>query len=146
MTHAEEPKEGHFLLGLAVTAAIATGLGIFLRSEKGEEFRDEVSDRAKKIAKNFNATRAELQERVKETFGQVTDDLEEKYLEIQGMLMAQADDMKDGAEMSKEKYEEMVDKAVKKYAKGREWTTDAVGNLSRTLKRDWKNFKQDISS
>lgn len=146
MTHTEDHKEGHLLLGLAVTAAIATGLGIFLRSEKGEEVREEVKDRAEKIAKKFNATREELQEHVQETFGEVTDDLEEKYLEIQGILLAQADELEDGAEMSKEKYEEMVDKAVKKYAKGREWTKDALENLERTLKRDWKNFKQDIRS
>ena len=144
MTHTEEPKEGHLLLGLAVAAAIATGLGIFLRSEKGAEVKEEVSERAKKIAKKFDATREDLQERVKESFGEVSDDLEEKYLQIQGILLAQADDMGDVAEMSKDKYEEMVDTAVKKYAKGREWTSDAVGNLTRTLKRDWKTFKQDI--
>lgn len=146
MTHTEENKEGHPLLGLAVAAAIAAGLGIFLRSEKGEVVREEVKDRAEKIAKKFNATREDLQARVQETFGEVTEDLEEKYLEIQGILLAQADELEDTAEMSKEKYEEMVDKAVKKYAKGREWTKDSLENLSHTLKRDWKNFKQDIRS
>lgn len=146
MTHTEDHKTGHPLLGLAVATAIATGLGIFLRSEKGEEVREGVSDRAKKIAKKFTATRQDLQERVKESFGEVSDDLEEKYVKIQGLLLAQADEMGDGAEMSKEKYEEMVDVAVKKYAKGREWTTDAVGKLSKTLKSEWKSFKQDIHS
>ena len=146
MTQTEEPKEGHALLGLAVAAAIATGLGLFLRSEKGEEVREELADRAKKIAKKFNATREDLQERVKDTFGELNDDLEEKYLEIQGILMVQSDELKDGVEMTKEKYEEMVDKAVKKYAKGREWTADATTKLGRNLKRDWKNFKQDIQA
>lgn len=146
MSNKEETKVGHPFLGLAVAAALATGLGIFLRSEKGEEVREEVQDRAKKIAKRFNASREELQERVKESFGEVSEELEEKYLKIQGILMAQADEMGDSVEMTKEKYEEMVDASVKKYAKGREWTADAVSNLSQTLKRDWKSFKKDLTS
>lgn len=139
MTHTDTHKGHPALLGLAVAAAIAAGLGMFLRSEKGEEVRDEVSDRAKKIAKRFNKSRKELQESIHDAFGEVNEDLEAKYLELQGMLMTDLDDAKD---LTQEKYDALVDKAVKKYAKGREWTEDAVAKLTRSLKRDWKNVKQ----
>ncbi len=139
MTHTDTHKGHPALLGLAVATAIAAGLGMFLRTEKGEDVREEVSDRAKKIAKRFNKSRKELQESIHDAFGEVNEELEAKYLELQGMLMAEADDTKD---LTQEKYEEMVDKALKKYAKGREWTEDAVSKLNRSLKRDWNSLKQ----
>lgn len=143
MTHTADHTRNQVLLGLAVAGAIAAGLGLFLRTEKGEEVKEEVTHRAKQIAKRFNKTREELQETVREAFGEVSDELESKYLEIQGILMAEADEMKD--DLTKDRYEEMVDKAVKKYAKASDWSERSIESLTRALKHDWKAVKEDLS-
>lgn len=130
---------------LAIAAAIAAGIGLFLKSDTGEEIKEEVMERGKKVAKKFNKTRKQVQGVVQEAFGEVRDDLEEGYVHLQGELLADVDALKDKAALKKREYEEMVDEAVERYGKDRKWTSNALTHLKKDLKEDWVNLKEDLA-
>ncbi len=141
MEHQE--NSGHpTLKGLAVAAILAAGVGLLLRTEKGQEIKEDIAERAKHVAKQFNKTRKEIQDEVMAAFGSLSDELEEDYLEIQGHLLAKVDDLKDKKELTQEKFEEMSDKLVDKFSKGREWSEDAISNLKSSLRKEWKHIKE----
>jgi gas vesicle protein len=138
----EEANEGHSaLFGLAIAGALAAGLGLFLRSEKGHELRDDLKDKAKDLAERFQQKREDLQEKVSNVFGELTDDLETSYLEVQGKVLADVHSLKKGADLTKEKFDQMVDKAVEEYSKQRQWSEGVTKELKTNLKQDWKEIK-----
>lgn len=132
------------LMGLAIAAAIAAGLGFLFKTEKGKEIREDISHRASDLAKNFNKTRERVQEEIRNAFGHLSEELEEDYLEIQGNLFAKMDEGRNKKELLQKDYEDMVDEVVKKFAKGRKWTEDSVNSLTKTLKSDWKEISSNF--
>ena len=142
-THDQDVKDthGHPLLGLAIAGALAAGIGLFLRSEKGHEVREDVSVKAKELASRFQQKREDLQEKVSKVFGELTDDLETSYLEVQGKILADVHSMKKGAELTRDKFDDMVDKAVDEFTKDRKWSEGVAKELKSNLKQDWKEIK-----
>ncbi len=151
MTHTQNhtqdthENQGHSaLLGLAIAGALAAGLGLFLRSEKGHEIREDISEKGRELAKGFQQKREDLQEKVSTVFGEVTDDLEGAYLEVQGKVLADLHSLKKGVQMTQEKFEDLVDKAVEDFSKERKWSEGVAKELKTNLKQDWKELKSQF--
>lgn len=131
-------------LGLAVAAAIATGMGILYNSNKAKRVKEEFKEKAAEMAQNFHKKRSEIKRNVESIFGEVSDELEEIYIDLHGRLMAEVDELKDKAELTEEKYDTLVDQVVEEYSQGREWSRDMVRNLKDDLVDDWKQFKKNL--
>lgn len=140
-TKKEDQKGGHPLstgLGLAVAMGIGATLGILFAPKEGTETQKDLMQKGKELAKNFKKTRKEIQETLQSTFGEVSEMLEKSYLELQGNILAQVDDIKDKAELTREKYDEIVENAVKQFSKGKKWTEKNINALTKELQKDWK--------
>lgn len=138
----EQDKGGHSaLFGLAIAGALAAGIGLFLRSDKGHEMQEELKTRAKDVAQRFKQKREELQEKVKDVFGELSDELETTYLEVQGKVLAEVHSLKKGVELTQDKFSDLVDEAVDEYSKSREWASSVSKKLKVQLKKDWKDIQ-----
>lgn len=140
--HGQEDEHGRgVLFGLAVATALAAGIGLFFRTEKGHEVQADVAEKAKELAGRFQEKREDLQEKVTHIFGALSDELEEAYLEVKGKVLADIHSMKKGTELTQEKFEALVDKTVEQFSQKKEWSKDVAENLKSHLKQDWKKIK-----
>lgn len=125
-------------LGFAIAMALGATLGILFAPKEGSETQKDIMDKAQQLAKKFNKNREDVQAIVKNIFGEVSDELEKDYLELQGDILATADDLKDKTELTQKKYDEIVHDAVKQFSKGKKWTEKSVHSLIEEFKKDWK--------
>jgi phytoene/squalene synthetase len=136
-----ERSVGKTVLALAVAATIATSLGLLFGTRKGEEVQEDIKDKATEVASKFNKTREQVQGKVKKSFNEVSDDLENAYVEVHSTILTELDARKEKAPLEKSEFDKLIDGAVKEFSKGREWTTEKLKKLSQTLKEDWEEFK-----
>lgn len=120
----------------AILAVIGTAVGVFM-AYKSDDVQKEVLSRAKQVAKNFKKTRKEVQKNVQDIFGEVSEDLEKKYLEVQSNVLASVHGLKGPAKFTQKKYHETVDAVVKNSAKAYKWTKESAEKFSKSLKQDW---------
>ena len=125
-------------LGFAIAMALGASLGILLAPKKGTETQKDISEKAAELAKKFKKTRKEMQESLENIFGEVTKELEENYLELQGNILAAVDDIKDQAELTEKIYDEIVQDAVEQFSKSKKWSEKSIHSLMKELKKDWK--------
>ena len=139
-TKKDGEKKGHLLstgLGFAVAMALGATLGVLFAPKEGTETQKDIAEKAMLLAKKFNKSRKEVQAAVKDIFGEVTEELEKNYLELQGEILASIDDIKDIKELTENKYDQIVQDVVKHFSKGKKWTEKAIKNLIEELKKDW---------
>jgi hypothetical protein len=120
----------------AILTVIGTAVGVFM-AYKSEDIQKEVLARAKQAAKSFKKTRKEVQKNVQEIFGEVSEDLEKKYLEVQSNVLASAHSLNGPAKFTQKKYHEIVDAVIKNSSKTYKWTKKTAESFSKNLKQDW---------
>ncbi len=125
-------------LGLAIAVALGASLGILFAPKKGSETQKDISEKASLLAKKFKKSRGEVQESVKNIFGEVTKELEESYLEVHGNILASLDNIKDEADLTQKKYNEIVQNAVDDLSKDKEWAEKSIKGLIKDLQKEWK--------
>jgi uncharacterized protein Yka (UPF0111/DUF47 family) len=135
------PNKSKTVLALAVAVTIASGLGLLFGTRKGEEVQDDVQDKASELASKFNKTREQVQGQIKKSFNEVSDDLENAYVEVHSLILTELDERKEKTPLKESEFNKMVDGAVKTFSNGRDWTTEKLKKLSQTLKEDWEEFK-----
>lgn len=123
-------------LGIAVAMALGATLGILFAPKEGTETQKDIMEKAHELAKKFKKSRKEVQETLKNIFGEVTKELEENYLELQGNILAQLDDIKD--ELTEKKYYKIVQDAVTQFSEDKKWTEKSIHSLVSELQKDWK--------
>jgi len=133
--------KSHFALTFAVAAAVGAALGLMYAPKPGKELRKDLSKQATALAKKFKKTRAQVQEIVYDTFGKVTDELEKDYIEVRAHVLAAMEQMDKTTKLTQKKYNDIVKKAVKLYAKGRKWTEAAIQKLTKNLEKDWEELE-----
>ncbi|MBP9717997.1 YtxH domain-containing protein [Candidatus Gracilibacteria bacterium] len=139
-------KPGTSALGIAVAAALGAGLGLLFAPKDGSAMRSKLMDKVKDLAHRFNKNRVQVQEAVKEIFGEITDELEKDYVEIRSHILAAVDEIEDKAKFSKKKYESIVEDTINEFAEGREWATKEKNNLIKNLKEEWENIKEEFET
>lgn len=132
---------GKKVLALTVAATIATGLGLLFGTRKGEEIQDDIKDKATEMAGKFNKTREQIQDQIKKSFDEISDELEYAYLEVHSILLTELDARKKDSPLKESEFDKMVDGAVKEFSKGRDWTKEKLKKLNQTLKEDWEEVK-----
>lgn len=125
-------------LGLAIAMALGATIGLFLTPKNGQENQKELMDKAKEVAKRFKKSRADIQETLQNIFGEVSEELEKDYLEVQGNIAAQVEEIKDKAELTHKKYDEIIQDTVEKFSAGKDWTEKSMKAFIKELQKDWK--------
>lgn len=147
LLHMSEQQErdhsgtGSAALGMAVAAAIGATLGLIFAPKSGKELRKDLTKQAKQAAKKFKKTRAQVQEIVYSTFGQVNAELEQGYIELRSQILSMIEQLGSKAKLTQKKYDAMVEDVVDLYAKGKKWKDEAVKKLLKDLKAEWKQIK-----
>ncbi len=132
-------------LGIAVAAAIGAGLGLAFAPQKGEKTRDDIRKKAEALASGFKQKREDVQKTLTEMFGNVSDDLEQAYVEIRGNILAGLDDLKAKKKATQANFEKLVDDVVDEAAKSGKWAKDKVKAMTDKVKGEWEDFKADLA-
>lgn len=128
-------------MGLAIAATIGTALGLMYILKETEQEK-ELKKKADELAKKFHKTRKQIQENVKNIFGDVSEELEKKYLELRGNILAELDYIRERALLDKNKYEALIDRAVKEFSKDKKWPEKSVEELKKELKGEWNEIQE----
>lgn len=132
-------------LSYALAGIAGVTLGLLFAPKEGSEFRHDIMEKAKELSKHFNKNREQLQEDIKEIWGEVTDELEKDYVELRSSFLATIDDVKDKANFTFKKYEEIVDDVVTEFTDDRGWTHSQKNKLAKHLKNEWESMKDHFS-
>lgn len=128
----------------ALVAALATGVGLLLKTEKGHEIRDEVAIKAKEMADRFTQKREDLQDKVKEIFGEVNEDLEHSYIEIKGHLLSDLNALKREAKLTKKSFDQTVDRLIEQYSEEKKWSKKVSQSLKDDLSDQWEDIQSKL--
>lgn len=142
--HAKGPNPLSAGLGLAIAMALGATLGILFAPKEGSETQKDIAEKAHHLAKKFNKSRADLQKSVKVIFGEVSDELEKNYLELQGDILAQWDLVQDKAELTQKKYNEIVSDKIKEFARSKKWSERVIKKLQENFVKDWDEIKRSM--
>jgi len=132
-------------LSMAIAVALGATLGILFAPKEGAETQKDIWEKAQQLAKNFNKNREDVQETIKNIFGEVSEELEKSYLEIQGDIFAQIDEIKDKADFTEKKYHEIVAHTIKEFSKGKKWSQATIERLQENFGEAWKDVKASLS-
>lgn len=130
---------GKFLLGGLLAAAAGAIGGLLLAPKSGKETRKDIAKLALNLNRTIRTEAAETKERVKEVFGEVSDEATNKYKAVRDGVVSRIASLKTaGTSIDREKYEEVVDEVVANF-KG-------VGaKIAVYLKKDWSKIKKALS-
>lgn len=123
---------------LGVLATIAGTLGWIYSKNDNEEIADDIMDKAKNIAKQFKKTAGQVQETIKDIFGEINDELKKSYLSIQSEILTQIDELKEQGSLTKKKYDNAVEDIVNRYAKETKWGKDQINKLIKNFQANWE--------
>lgn len=138
-------KAGLSALSFAIAAALGAAIGLVLAPQSGEKTRKDLWNKAQDIATALNETRESVQKFLTDTFGKVTDDLEQTYIELRGRVLATADDLSGQAELTQKKYQKIVEEAVDNIAKGKEWAKSEVESVTKKLNNEWEKVQSHLN-
>ncbi len=127
------------LLGVAITAAVGTAVGMIFAPKKMEDLKDEAVKKAKVLAKNFKKTRKDIQNSVKDIFGEVNDELEVLYLKLQGYMMAALHEVKESASL--DKYKKIAKEAIAEFADEHDFDKSTLNKLAKHLEADFEDMR-----
>lgn len=136
---------GKFVLaGLLGAVAGAIG-GLLFAPQSGKETREDIAELANKITKQVKTGVTETKDKVKEVFGNVSEEAIEKYKEIRSMIVDKVAALKTvGNEINKEKYSEIVDKVVDEFRDDFNATKNGAVKMASQMKKDWEKVKKAL--
>jgi gas vesicle protein len=138
-------SKGSFVLaGLLGAIAGAVG-GLLLAPQSGKATRKDIVKLANEISRKIRTETKETKERVKEIFGNVTDEAMAKYNEIKDAVVAKIASLKTaGAAIDGEKYSRVVEDVVSEFKDDLKSTKSGVTKISGYLKKDWEKVKKAL--
>ena len=136
---ADEKKSSKLGLGLLIGAVLGGLASFFLSPKSGEENREEVVKKVKQLKKLLEEK--EIDKKVKEIFGEVSDEATKIYTQAKEWLIEDLAQLKDAVEhIDKEKYTTAVEKVVKRVHKGVKKDSKQLGKLKKQLMREWEKL------
>lgn len=131
-------------LGLAIAAALGAAAGLMFAPQSGAKTRKELGEKAEALATTFKESKEDIQSWLTDTFGTVSDGLEEAYLNIRGHILAAIDEVEDKAKLTQKSYDKIVDSIVKELSKDRDWAEDKIEALAKRFKGEWKKIQPTL--
>ncbi len=134
-----------FLTGLLAAAAGTIG-GLLFAPKSGKETRDDLKKLAVKLNKEVKTNVTDTKTKVKEVFGEATEETIKKYKEIKSAVMNKLAEVKTaGKEIDKNKYAMIVEDVISEFKGDLTATKDGMIKLSAQLKKDWEKIKKTLA-
>lgn len=128
-----------FFFGSLVAATAGLLGGLLLAPKSGKETRKDIAKVALDLNRKIRTKTDETQKRVKDIFGEVSDEATRKYKAVRDAIVSRVAAMKAaGTTIDKEKYESVVDEVVAD-------VKDVGKKIGGYLKKDWEKLKKSLS-
>lgn len=138
---------GKFVLASLLGAVAGAIGGLLFAPQSGKETREDIAQLAGKITKQVKTGINDTKDKVKEVFGNVTEEAVEKYKEIRSTIVDKVAALKTvGNEINKEKYAEIVDKIVEEFKDDFSATKNGAMKMASQMKKDWEKVKKVLSN
>ena len=133
------------LAGLVGALAGAIG-GLLFAPRSGKETREGIARMAKEISDQLKNETEVTTAKVKEVFGNASENARTKYNEIRDTLYAKVATIKStGQEIDKEKYTKIVDEVVDSFKDDLNMAKNGVQKMADLLVKDWTKVKRAIA-
>lgn len=137
---ADDQKSSKFGLGLALGAVLGGIAALFLTPTTGEENRKLVAKKIKELEKLL--ADEHLDRKVKEIFGEVTEEATELYLKAKKEVIRRLAELKETVEsIDREKYEGVVRETVDILKKEAKREGKEMDKLKTELMNEWKKLE-----
>jgi hypothetical protein len=137
---------GGMLLTLALGAALAASAGYYATHK--EEVDREAKKKIDLLAKKFKETKPQVEKKVKEVWGKVSDDAVATYLDLKAAVLEALEDenvQKTGKAL-KEKYDDVVDSVLESARKSGVLTKETEEKIANVFKQDWKKIGKNLAT
>lgn len=132
-------KKSKFGLGLIVGVIGGALAGIFLSPKSGRENREAVSKKINELKEAMD--KGELQEKVKEIFGDVSDRSVKFYNEARDEVMSRLDTLRDRAEdIDRDKYIKLVNQSIDDLKEKNKLPGDKLKKIKDYFIADWNKL------
>src|SRR3989304_10225393 len=131
-----DKKPALFGLGVIVGTILGGLAAFFLAPKSGKENREAVMKKVKQLKKDIEAM--ELDKKVKEVWGDVTEDGKKTFMKAKKNLFKKLDELQNKWEgFDREKYMKMVEDSVENAKEGTKDTAEKLIKLKELFVRDW---------
>ncbi|MBI2641339.1 YtxH domain-containing protein [Candidatus Roizmanbacteria bacterium] len=132
-------KSSRFGLGILLGMVVGAIAGIFMAPKSGKENREAVLKKLQQLKKELQD--AEIDKKVKEIYGDVTEKSLELYAKTRKELVKRLDDIKERVEeIDTDKYIEMVEDVVERVRKETDETVERARKLRDYLVDRWNDL------
>ena len=123
-------------MGVLIGSALGALAGFFLSPKSGEENREAVLKKIKELKKEVE--KMEIDKKVKEIWGDVSEDGKKTYVKARKQLIKKLDLLQDKwQEFSFEKYVKLVEDSIDEAKSETKQTADKLLKLKELFVRDW---------
>lgn len=132
----ENKKSSKFGLGVLIGSVIGAIAAFFLIPTSGKENREIVANKLRDLMKKIDA--ADIPEKVKEVYGEVTDNAVKTYTHIRKEILKQLRELKEKAEdIDRVKYQKLITAVLKEVKEDALTTTEKLDKIKVTFMKDW---------
>lgn len=132
----EQKKSSHFGLGVLFGTVLGGLAAFFLSPKSGEENREAAVKKIKELKKNIEEM--EIDKKVKEIWGEVTEDGKKTFVKAKKELVKRIDDLQERwQEFDREKYVKMVEDSLEDAKLETKATAEKLLKLKELFVRDW---------
>ena len=132
----DQKKSSRFGLGVLIGTVLGGLTAFFLSPKSGEENREAVVKKIKELKKNIDEM--EIDKKVKEVWGEVTEDGKKTFVKAKKELVKRMGDLEERwQEFDREKYVKMVEDSVEDAKSETKATAEKLLKLKDMFVRDW---------
>lgn len=143
MTHQKKSQKqsGLPLLQFAISAALATAAGYVYAAHK-ETIDKEARKKINQLALFFHESKAQVEKRVGEVWGDVSKEAVARYLDARGALLKalEIENLEKGGSILQDRYDHIVDSVIENIKKSHLMTPEVEKKLKELFKMDWKDI------
>ena len=121
--------------------------GLLLAPKSGKETREDIAKAAKEISDSMKTKTEDTKDRVRDVFGNVSTDAQNKYNETRMAVIDKVAALKNaGQEIDKERYAEIVDEVLGNFKDDFRSAKANISRMANYMKKDWLRVKKAITA
>lgn len=132
-------KKSKFGLGLLIGTVIGAITALFVTPKTGKEMREDVSKKAEELKKLLEEK--EVDKKLKEIYGQVTEEARQLYFKAKDWLIEELAQLKESIDkIDWEDYEKSVNKVIVRVKKETKRGVKDIEKLKKQLLKEWQKL------
>jgi len=129
-------------VAMALGGIIGVTVGLLKAPKKGKELKDDLMRDSEKLWKQLKMTKKQIDTMVENTLGEVSPETLRVFTKAKSEILTRVTKYK--GEMTKKRFEEIVDKAVKKATRSKKMQPK-LKKLAKEFKGMWKSISDKLS-